>query len=235
MSAHGASWNSERDRYWRFRLVTECEVSHPSGVGLRLFRGWHHQKSWEDFAMKSLAFATLLAFALTPSYGFAQSTGHNMSDEELIKLALSAAPEAVAKDATVVAMDHDGKMRTLRQGTGQWTCMPGHADPANPDPMCGDQNAMEWGMAWMNHQEPPANKVGFMYMLRGDGGASNTDPYATKEEPGNNWIKTGAHVMIVGSGAKMLDGYPRDAKADPTKPYVMWPGTQYEHLMLPVR
>ena len=42
--------------------------------------------------------------------------------------------------------------------------------------MCGDQNAIEWGMAWM-------------------------------------------HVMIVGSGAKMLDGYPRDAKADPTKPY----------------
>ena len=186
--------------------------------------------------MKSLAYATLFALALTPSYGFAQdSTGHKMSDEELIKLSLSAAPEAVARDATVVAMDHDGKMRTLREGTGQWTCMPGHADPANPDPMCGDKNAMEWGMAWMNHKEPPANKVGFMYMLRGDGGASNTDPYATKEEPGNNWIKTGAHVMIVGSGAKMLDGYPRDAKADPTRPYVMWPGTQYEHLMLPVR
>ena len=25
--------------------------------------------------------------------------------------------------------------------------------------------------------------------------------------------------MIVGSGAKMLDGYPRDAKADPSRPY----------------
>jgi len=47
--------------------------------------------------------------------------------------------------------------------------------------------------------------------------------------------KTGAHVMIVGSGAKMLDGYPRDPKGDATKPYVMWPGTPYEHLMLPVR
>jgi len=70
---------------------------------------------------------------------------------------------------------------------------------------------------------------------QGDGGASNTDPYALKEEPGNNWIKTGAHVMIVGSGAKPLDDYPRDAKADPTKPYVMWPDTPYEHLMLPVR
>jgi hypothetical protein len=41
--------------------------------------------------------------------------------------------------------------------------------------------------------------------------------------------------MIVGSGAKMLDGYPRDPEGDATKPYVMWPGTPYEHLMLPVR
>ncbi|MGY4292239.1 hypothetical protein ACVWXN_000331 [Bradyrhizobium sp. i1.4.4] len=85
--------------------------------------------------MKSLAYVTLSVLALMPSYAFAQqSTGHKMSDEELIKLSLSAAPEAIAKDATIVAMDHDGKMRTLRKGTGQWTCMPGHADPANPDP-----------------------------------------------------------------------------------------------------
>jgi hypothetical protein len=74
-----------------------------------------------------------------------------------------------------------------------------------------------------------------MYMLQGDSGASNTNPYDTKETPDNNWIKTGSHVMIVGSGAKMLAGYPRSAKPDPTQPYVMWPGTPYEHLMLPVR
>ena len=46
------------------------------------------------------------------------STGHKMSDEELIKLSLSAAPEAVARDATVVAMDHDGKMRTCAKEPG---------------------------------------------------------------------------------------------------------------------
>jgi hypothetical protein len=160
--------------------------------------------------------------------------GHGMSDEELIKLALSAAPEAISKDATVIAMGSDDKMRILRPGAGQWTCMAGHADPANPDPMCGDNNAMEWATAWMGHKEPPPNKVCFMYMLRVDSGASNTDPFASKEAPGNNWIKTGSHVMIVGSGAKLLDGYPRDAKADPTKPYVMWPGTPSEHLMMPV-
>src|SRR5215212_846824 len=175
---------------------------------------------------KALAYATALVLGIAPSCGFAQGA-QKLSDDELIKLALSAAREAIAKDDTVVAVEADGQMRTLRKGSSQWTCMPGHADPANPDPMCGDQNSMEWAHAWMSKKEPSANKVGFMYMLRGDGGASNTDPYAKKEEPGNNWIKTGPHVMIVGSGAKMLEGYPREAKADPTKPY--------EHLMLPTR
>jgi hypothetical protein len=183
----------------------------------------------------SLLCAGIGLSSVAPSCGFAQALmGHGMSDEELVKLALSAAPEAISKDATVIAMGSDDKMRILRQGAGQWTCMAGRADPANPDPMCGDKNAMEWATAWMGHKEPPPNKVGFMYMLRGDNGASNTDPYATKDAPGNNWIKTGSHVMIVGSGAKLLDGYPRDAKADSTKPYIMWPGTPYEHLMMPV-
>ena len=186
--------------------------------------------------MRFLTHTAIAALFLCPALAIAQMS-HPMhstpSDEDLIKLAVSAAPAAVAKDATVVFVDHDGKSRVLRKGTGEFTCMPGHLR-TDPDPMCGDKNAMEWAMAWMKHKKPPANKVGFMYMLQGDAGASNTDPYALKEEAGNNWIKTGAHVMIVGSGAKMLQGYPRGAKADPTKPYVMWPGTPYEHLMLPV-
>jgi hypothetical protein len=33
----------------------------------------------------------------------------------------------------------------------------------------------------------------------------------------------------------MTAGYPDAAKANPTKAYVMWPGTPYEHLMLPVK
>ncbi len=189
--------------------------------------------------MKSLACAAVFSLAVCSSSAFGQApmghAGGTMSEEELIKLALSAAPEPVSKDATVITVGNDGKTRTLRQGSGQWTCMPGPTDRAEQAPMCGDKNAMEWAAAWMAHKDPPQNKVGFMYMLRGDGGASNTDPYSMKEAPDNNWIKTGSHVMIVGSGAKMLDGYPREAKADPTKPYVMWPGTVYEHLMLPVR
>ena len=71
-------------------------------------------------------------------------------------------------------------------------------------------------------------------MLKGDQGVSNTDPHATMETADNNWIKTGPHVMIVGAEAKtMMKVYPRDAKADPTTAYVMWPDTPYEHLMFP--
>ena len=41
--------------------------------------------------------------------------------------------------------------------------------------------------------------------------------------------------MIVGLAAKTMAGYPRTADPDPTKPYVMWPESAYEHLMIPVK
>ncbi len=63
--------------------------------------------------------------------------------------------------------------------------------------------------------------------------ASNDDPYATKPAPGHKWIDTGPHVMIFNPGA-MAESYPKTA-GDPKKPYVMWPGTPYQHLMIPVR
>src|SRR6202035_5254771 len=46
------------------------------------------------------------------------------TDAELIASAESAAPPNVGKNATIVAMDADGKMRTLRKGTNAFTCMP---------------------------------------------------------------------------------------------------------------
>jgi hypothetical protein len=153
------------------------------------------------------------------------------SDAQIIRKASSAAPAAVSKDATIVAMGDDMNMRTVRKGTNGFTCMV--AGPG-PDAMCADQNAMAWLDAYMNKKDPPTGKVGFVYMLSGDKGASNTDPYATKADPSNHWVMTGSHVMIV--GAKGMTGdYPRAAQADPTKPYVMWAGTPYEHLMLPVK
>ena len=157
-----------------------------------------------------------------------------MSDKQVIASAMSAAPPAVAKDATIVAVSADGQMRVVRKGTNGFTCLADNPNSPGPDPMCGDQNAMEWVKAWIEKKEPPTNKVGFLYMLSGGTDASNTDPYAQKPEANNNWVETGPHVMIVGAKG-LMEGYPRAAKPDTAQPYVMWANTPYEHLMVPVQ
>ena len=172
----------------------------------------------------------LIAIALgLPVLVLAGAANAQQGDAAYLKKVSTAAPPEIVRNAAIVRMAN-GQMQTLKQGNNGFTCM------VTPDgiPMCGDAAAMEWANAWMTHAPPP-DKVGFMYMLAGDIGASNTDPYATKPEPGNHWIKTGSHVMIVGPAVKNMGSYPRTADANPKTPYVMWPGTPYEHLMLPVK
>jgi hypothetical protein len=85
----------------------------------------------------------------------------------------------------------------------------------------------------MGHKTPPEGTTGVMYMLEGGTDASNTDPYAKQPTAENNWIKTGPHIMIVGS-KEILAGHPSGAKPDTAAPYVMWAGTPYAHLMVPI-
>lgn len=154
------------------------------------------------------------------------------TEAELIANAMSAAPPAISRDATIIAMEGD-KMRTLRQGKGDFTCMPD--DPSSPgnDPMCLDRNAMEWLQAWMDHKDAPKGKMGLVYMLQGGSDASNDDPFATTPPQGKKWVTTGPHVMVVGM-AGMLGNLPRTADV-PTRPFVMWGGSSYEHIMMPVK
>ena len=149
------------------------------------------------------------------------------SDAAYTAKALSAAPAAIAKGATVVRTEEDGSMKTLREGKNGYTCM-----VALGSPMCADENSMAFFGAWMKHENPP-EKVGITYMLRGDNGASNTDPYATGKTADNHWITTGSHIMVVGTAAKSM-GLPDSPDADPTKPYLMWANTPYAHAMIPV-
>ena len=154
-------------------------------------------------------------------------------DAEIIKNAETAGPAAVASGATIYAFNSDGSMKVVRKGTNGYWCMPD--DPSTPgdDPMCGDAASMEWAMAWMSKKDPPKGKVGLIYMLAGGSDASNTDPYGSGPTDANNWIKTGKHIMIM-NAMDMMPGYPAEAKPDTSKPYVMWSGTPYAHLMVPV-
>ena len=145
----------------------------------------------------------------------------------------SAAPASIAHNASIITVDAKGAMTTLRTGSNGWTCMPDAPDTPGPDPMCFDANAAKWVEAWVGHKPPPANVVGLMYMLEGGTDASNTDPYAKQPTADNNWVKTGPHVMVVGS-KDILVGHPSGGKPDTSVPYVMWAGTPYAHLMVPV-
>jgi hypothetical protein len=169
----------------------------------------------------------LFAVASVSSLGSVQA--QQTPDSDYIKSVMPAAPAAVVQSATIVQVQKDGSVRTIQPGTNGFTCMlPGH--PASP--MCADKNAMAWAEALAKHVTPP-NSVGFVYMLAGDNGASNSNPYDTAQTANNHWIKTGPHVMIVGPAAVTM-GYPATADADPTKPFVMWANTPYAHLMIPV-
>lgn len=166
--------------------------------------------------------------------GGTQATS-SAADQKAIASAMSAAPKKVGAAATIVAIGSDGKMRTLRRGSNGFTCMPDNPTTPDPDPMCMDKAALEWAEAWMGHKKPTVGKTGFMYMLAGGTDASNTDPYAQKPTTGNHLIKTGPHVMIVGAEPGFYNMYPKNAQPDTGVPYVMWPGTQYQHLMIPVK
>ena len=161
------------------------------------------------------------------------SSASGSSNSDPVASAESAAPASLAHDAAVVTVDASGAMKQVRAGKNGWTCMPDAPDTPGPDPMCFDANAGKWADAWVHHKPPPDGTPGVIYMLEGGTDASNTDPYATKPTANNDWVKTGPHVMIVGSKA-MLAGYPSGAKPETSAPYVMWAGTPYAHLMVPV-
>lgn len=182
-----------------------------------------------------LIFSAFVAAGATPGAASAKKPAAAPNDAQLIASAMKAAPVSIAKGATIVAMEAGGAMRTLRKGTNGFTCMPDNPATPGPDPMCFDPNAMAWAEAWMGHKTPPAGKVGLMYMLAGGTDASNTDPYATKPDANNHWIKTGPHIMIVGADPAFYDTYPKNAEPDTSVPYVMWAGTLYQHLMAPIK
>ncbi|MEY9770159.1 hypothetical protein [Sinorhizobium fredii] len=95
-------------------------------------------------------------------------------DPEFIAKAMSAAPADIGKNATIIRIGDGFKTTTVRTGTNGWTC----AVDTNGEPWCADSAGLEWFRAISTKAEPP-DKTGFVYMLAGDLGTSNHDPYAT--------------------------------------------------------
>ncbi len=148
--------------------------------------------------------------------------------------AMSAAPAAIANGATIMDWPStpNGQPTQLRAGTNGWTCMPDDPSTPSDDPVCGDSLSYAWYGQYMQHKTPRIASVALAYMLQGASDASNTDPSKMKPDSGQEWVVTGPHIMIFVPDAKVLRGMPTDWKSG--GPYVMWQGTPFAHLMIPV-
>jgi hypothetical protein len=168
-----------------------------------------------------------LAAMLGLTFSAAAAQQSPMSDSDYMAKVATGAPASVVRNATIMREGADHTMRTIQTGTNGFTCM-----MIFDAPMCADRNAMLWAHALNTHTNPP-DATGFVYMLAGDSGTNNVDPYATGANAHEHWVVQGPHVMIVGPASTSM-GYPMTADPDTTAPYVMWANTPYAHVMIPV-
>ena len=198
--------------------------------------------------MKSAAWLTIIALAAislsdcgqnaqTGSDGSKAEGGKSEPSKEdaIVQSAMSAAPMAIAKDAAIVDYPTQAgePLIDVRKGTNGWTCFPDwKATPGN-DPQCLDETWMKWNEAFMGGTEPNMTAPGIAYMLQGGSDASNTDPFAMKPPKGEEWLSTGPHIMILVPGKVDASRFPTDHHSG--GPWMMWAGTPYEHVMVPVK
>ena len=172
---------------------------------------------------------------------FANSHSDHSSDMKKdfeIKAYTGAAPDFIGDFASVIGSD--GKV--LKEGTNGWTCLAFTAnmmgdsmDPRMATPACMDSNAMAWANAYMNQEVPKLKNDGWAWMIHGDTGADNFRAFSEGDKAGTDpedWIESGAHLMLMPMDPSSLDNTTTDFTTG--SPYVMFKGTPYVHLMIPV-
>lgn len=173
---------------------------------------------------------SMLAVGLTHA---APASGQDDADTK-IEQAMSAAPPSVGQDATIYDLNVDdaGAFIVLREGSNGWSCFPDAPGTPSVDPMCLDQTWMDWLTAFVGGKEPATKVPGLAYMLQGGSDASNTDPFATEPAEGDEWVSSPPHVMLLMPGKLDQGVFSTDHAAG--GPFIMWAGTPYEHIMMPV-
>jgi hypothetical protein len=174
----------------------------------------------------------MLAFGLARS---APVAGQDAADTQAkIDNAMSAAPSSVSAKATILdnELDDAGKFVVLREGSNGWSCFPDYPATPGNDPMCVDQTWLDWNYAYVAGTAPQVTQLGIAYMLQGGSDASYTDPLATEPAAGEAWVTAPPHVMLLLPGGFDQSVFSTDHHSG--GPYIMWAGTPYEHLMMPV-
>ncbi len=174
--------------------------------------------------------AAVVVSLMLASYGFAvlAQQANEQESKSIIEDALKAGPQSITERAAV----KDLNWKVIRAGSNGWTCYPGPNLHDGKDSMCHDTLWDNWMVAWKTKSDFQPDRVGISYMLAGDEGASNIDPFATGPSDDNDWIVEGPHMMIILPDSAMLEGFSTDPHNG--GPYVMWKGTPYAHIMVPI-
>ena len=153
-----------------------------------------------------------------------QAEEHNQQ-QALIEQARSAAPAMISDNATVMI---GGEV--VVEGSNGWVCMP-ETMPGDNSPNCSDKVWMDLFQAVSSKSDFTPEAIGISYMLGGDGGVSNSDPYHPDPTNADDFIREGPHLMLVvpGDSAMQMSDDPSSGE-----PYVMWKDTPYAHIMIPV-
>ena len=175
---------------------------------------------------RSSALMAALAIPALVAITFACAEEAESKDEKIAR-AMRAAPSSISQNVTIV--DVDGTV--LRPGTNAWTCMPG-LGAGDAHPLCNDDVWLKLMKAVSAKAEFHTDHIGISYMLEGDANVNNADPYDTEPNPGEVWVQEGPHLMILLPDPKTLEGIPTDPYNG--GPYVMWKGTPYAHIMIPI-
>jgi hypothetical protein len=154
-----------------------------------------------------------------------------MNQDQLIKVALSAAPWHIAKDATVMVPGPDGKLVEAKKGTNGYTCIPDIDGMPKPDPMCGDAASMQWANDLMGGAPKPTNTVpGIAYMAKGGWHFEKDGKIVMKNEDGAKAVPEPPHWMVFWPFDSKISGIP--SMPSHFGAYVMFDGTPYAHLMI---
>ncbi len=176
----------------------------------------------------------VLALVLSlPAVAVAQQKAAPASAAAKIADAMVAGPTSITAHATIMDWPASPKAKptVLRAGTNGWVCYPRMPGQPLDNPMCVDGAWQKWAEAYMTHKAPPPASFGLSYMLGPADAASNTDPYAKGPTASNEWGTDGPHLMLLVS-PEALKAIP--AKRTKAGPYVMWRGTPYAHVMIPI-
>ena len=184
--------------------------------------------------MFSLA-AILLSFNLSAGEPY----GSHTADKWQIWAYSSAAPAFIGDNAAIIGAG--GKV--LREGSNGWTCQSGNPRPYpakgwknSHEAMaaCHDDEGMKWMMAYMQGVKPMLERDTYMWMLNGDMGEDNTKAgvFNKEDSTSGEWIESGPHLMLMPKDPTTIEKFSTDFMSG--APYVMFAGTDYAHLMIPV-